>query len=228
LPLPASIYRLGRRLRSSSKDRLDYVTYLQSQPKPVVGAPPALTWQTVDGWAAYNPAETSGATFPTFNARIVLDKSLFPATTTKLRLTFDGPINATDDSATGFTAAVGLAATGGNAWDFNAAPVDLTFAGLPSVDMIFVDMGTDANHYVADDATLTIDGSRDVIVSMLYAAGDTGASAGTDIEPATTWHLYLNATGGTVDELAPAALTDVRAVFGNNHQWALSKIEAFA
>lgn len=228
MPLPQSSYRLGRVLRSSQRDRLDYVTYLRSQPA-ASGEAPASSWQAVDAWATpYNPAESSGATFPTFNARIVLDKSLFPAGTTKLRLTFDGPINATDDSATGFTAAVGLAASAGNPWDFAAAPVDLTFGGMPSTDMTFVDLGTDANHYVADDVMLTVDGTKDVVVSMLYDAGDTGASTGTDVEPANTWHLYLNTAGGAVDDLAPAGLTDVRTAFGNNHQWALSKIEAFA
>lgn len=228
MPLPASSYRLGRLLRSSARDRLDYITYLQTRRHPVSGSP-ALAWQPVDAWATpYNPAETSGATFPGFNARIVLDKSLFPATTTKLRLTFDGPINAADDSTVGFTAAVGLAAGAGNAWDYASAPVDLTFASAPSVDMTYVPLGTDANHYVSDDIPLVIDGTKNVVVSMLYASGDTGASNGTDVEPANTWHLYLNTAGGAVDDLAPAGLTDVRAAFSNNHQWALSKIEAFA
>lgn len=226
MPLPASIYRLGRLLRSSQRDRLDYITYLQTTKHKHAGG--ALAWHPVDAWAAYNPAESSGATWPGLNARIVLDKSMFPATTTKLRLTFDGPINATDDSGTGLTVAVGLAAASGNAWDFAAAPIDVTFASAPSVDLPYVVLGVDANHFVSDEIALVVDGTKDVVVSMLYASGDTGASNGTDVEPATTWHLYLNTAGGAVDDLTPAGLTDVRTAFGNNHQWALSKIEAFA
>jgi hypothetical protein len=218
-------YRLGRKLKSSQVDRRDYVTYLQLGKRPPAVDPSAGSWQTVAEWAAYDPGLTSAATFPTFNARIVLDKSLFPATTTKLRLTFDGPVSVSDDSGVDFTAAVGLAAAGGNAWDYAIAPADCFAA---PVDLTFSDAGDPVNQQVSDEITLTVDGTKDVVVSMLYASGDTGTSENTGVEPPTTWHLYLNTAGGSVDDLAPAGLTDVRTAFGNNHQWALSKVEAFA
>lgn len=220
----ASSYRLGRLLRSGYRDVLDYVTYLQTM-KRRAAAIVAGAWQTVTEWAAYDTGISSGSSFATFNARIVLDKSLFPATTTKLRLTFDGPVSATDDSAIDFTASVGLAASGGNAWDFLAAPAD---AFAAPVELTFSDLGDPVNHQVSDEITLTVDGTKDVIVSMLYASGSAGTSENTGVEPPTTWHMYLNAGGGTVDELAPVGLIDVRTAFGNNHQWALSKVEAFA
>jgi hypothetical protein len=158
------------------------LSYLSAAPIP-------QSWQTVSQWAAYDPLIASGASFATANTRIVLDKSLFPVTTTKLRFTFDGPVSATDDSAAGFTAAVGLAAGSGNAWD---------------------------------------NGTKDVVVSMLYDSGDTGTSENTGVEPPTTWHMYLNAGGGALGDLTPSGLLDVRSTFGNNHQYALSKVEAYA
>lgn len=220
----ASGYRLGRVLKASPQDRLDYITYLQTTKRKVAAAI-VRTWQAVSAWAAYDPGVTSAASFATFNARIVLDKSLFPATTTKLRLTFDGPVSSTDDSGVDFTAAAGLAATGGNAWDYAVAPINAFSA---PVALPFAIAGDPINQQVSLDIPLTVDGTKDVVVSMLYASGDTGTSENTGVEPPTTWHLYLNAAGGAVDDLAPAGLIDVRTTFGNNHQWALSKIEAFA
>lgn len=228
--MATSGYRLGRKLKSGQRDTRDYVTYLTSIPGTIGGGLPgpetgAGTWQTVAAWAAYDPGVSSGATFPAFNARIVLDKSLFPATTTKIRLTFDGPVSATDDSAVDFTAAVGLAASSGNPWDFASAPADCFGAPVP---LTFSLAGDPVNQQISDEIPLVIDGTKDVIVSMLYASGDTGTSVNTGVEPPNTWHLYLNAAGGTVDELAPAGLIDGRTGFGDNHQWALSKVEAFA
>jgi hypothetical protein len=194
------------------------LSYLSAAPIP-------QSWQTVSQWAAYDPLIASGASFATANTRIVLDKSLFPVTTTKLRFTFDGPVSATDDSAAGFTAAVGLAAGSGNAWDYAVAPTNLFTS---PVALTFSESGDPVNHQLSNEINIVVNGTKDVVVSMLYDSGDTGTSENTGVEPPTTWHMYLNAGGGALGDLTPAGLLDVRSTFGNNHQYALSKIEAYA
>lgn len=64
MPLPASIYRLGHRLRSSVKDRLDYVTYLQTLPHAPAPAPATLFTLTAGQLSVitgYNPSFSVGA-----------------------------------------------------------------------------------------------------------------------------------------------------------------------
>lgn len=183
------------------------------------------TWQTVAEWDAYNPLLASGGNFATFNARIVLDKSLFPVTTSKIRLSFDSSVEQNPADGTGFTASVGLAASGGNAWDFASAPI----AALASpITLVGVGSGDPGNRYLSDEVPLVVDGTKDVVVSMLYAAGETGTSSNCNSNPPDTWHLYLNMSGGAVDDMSPSGLIDVRSTFGDNQQWALSKVEVFA
>lgn len=192
--------------------------------KPLEGVQ-AGGWQLVSQWAAYDLANASSASFATLNNRIVLDKSLFQAGS-KLRLSFDGAVDGSPGAdGAALSAVVGLAASGGNPWDYASAPVAVTFSSQSTVDLTGALVGSDANRYVSDPIDLAIDGASDVVVSFTYVSGVIGGSQATVAVPPDTWHQYLNAGAGAIDDIAPGGLLDTRSLLGDNQQWGLSKVE---
>lgn len=155
----------------------------------------AISGVTTERWS--NPGSTSGWASET--GRVVVNSSLIPSAT-HFRLT----LSAGTSVCTVDKMYIGEAAASGDAYDFAATPVQVTFAGLTTVSI-------PANgSTVSDLITLTTDGTKNIVISYYIASGQTAAiSAGSLLN----WNSYYIAG----DNAAAVDATTGYTVAGNDY-----------
>lgn len=228
----ASSYRLGRVLKSGYRGVLDYVTYLQTtKHKAAAPAPVVRTWQTIFEWAPRIPGAATDANFAGGQVRITMDDLMFPPTTSKLRLTFAGSVDAlADQTIHGFACTVGREAIAGDAYDFAAGTIkDVLFAGANTVT-IPAQLSSVPGFplVVSDPVDLTLNGFQTLVIAFTCVDGQSAAEDATGVEAVDNLHMYINGSNNDIHLANASGFTAAGPLFGNNYQWALYRVEAFA
>lgn len=122
-------------------------------------AEPGKTWHV----AATLPFANNSAGWGGYTSRLVIPSSVLTAAS-KVRFTLRGPTSGTGLQISNMY--VGLVATSGDPYDFNATPVQVTFAASNSYTLVV------GGSVVTDEAVLSIPIGRNLVLSAEYSAGD--------------------------------------------------------
>ncbi len=204
------------------------------QTEPIVTPPPdpepdTRVWQTLFQWDPRIADSASAANFAGLQVRIQVDDIFFPATTTKLRLTFAGAVDLADQTAHGFAATVGRQSFSGDAYDFASAPTPVLFSGVGTTDLPSALPDTaDYPLIVSDEIALTLNGGQGLVIAFTCTDGQSGSEDATGVEAVDNFHMYIDAAGNDINAVNPGGLIAAGPTFGNNYLWALYKLEVYA
>jgi hypothetical protein len=138
------------------------------------------SWQIVDAWVENINSTPWGG----YTCRLRVDRSLIAdSATTLIRLTLKA--HASDGGASATKVYVGVAADAGNEYDFDGAPVEVTFSTSSG---FFLAPGASI---VSDEIALALDGTRDLLITMQTASGQPGDFSG--YVDRTGWRCWYKA-----------------------------------
>lgn len=128
--------------------------------------PRVVPWAVVDAWVE----DINSTPWDGYTHRLRVRKALLSSPSEKIRLTYKAHPSGTGASTTAVY--VGIASDSGDDYDFDGAPVEVTFGGFSGFSLAA------GATILSDEIALSLDGTRDILISGQTASGQPGSFAG--------------------------------------------------
>ncbi len=168
----------------------------------IAGATPReVPWDVVDEWVE----DINSTPWDGYTHRLRVSKDLLSGVTASIRLTYKAHPEGSGASTTAVY--VGVASDSGDAYDFDGAPVEVTFSGLSGFSIAA------GSTVISDEITLSLDGTRDILIAGQTASGQPGSFAGLFINE-LKWSAWYKAAADAATENASGYTLNLVNVVG--------------